>query len=376
MPLQLSPDEHQALFQTHQGPAPMLDLLGAAALRMAAAATRLGVFQALSQGPLTAGEVAERTGTHPRGAALLLDALRAHGYVRLHANGNGGAGSNGGGIHSNGSAERYENSDASARWLVRGDQPSFADTLEFWDALLFELWPSLERSLVEGQPPTDWYAWLERHPPTLRSFQSMLGRMARGAGPGIVKAAALPEGTRRLLDVGGSHALYSAAFCAAHPDLHATVLDFPGALDVGRENVRAEGLQDRIELRAGDFIRQPLGHGYDAVLLCRVVHGLHAEGNLALLRKAYDALVPGGRVLVVEEYDPGHRPADAVSDAFMHTFSLNMYHLQGAQNYPTEVIAGWLRAAGFDPASVREDPAGNDRVIQAARPAAGIAANG
>src|SRR5688572_22147046 len=143
MPLQLSPEEHQALFETHQGPAPMLDLLGAAALRMAATATRLGVFDALAEGPLTVAEVAERTGTHPRGAALLLDALRAHGYVRTHENGDGG--------------EQWENSEASTRWLVRAGKPSFADTLEFWDALLFELWPSLERSLTEGRPPTDWY---------------------------------------------------------------------------------------------------------------------------------------------------------------------------------------------------------------------------
>lgn len=354
MPLQLKPEEQQALFETNQGPAPMLDLLGAAALRMAAAAARLGVFEALAQGPLTPAELAERTGTHPRGAALLLDALRAHGYVRPHANGDG--------------AQRWENSPASARWLVRGTQPSFADTLEFWDALLFELWPSLERSLTDGRPPVDWYAWLERNPRILRSFQAMLGRMARAAGPGIVQAAALPEDARRLLDVGGSHALYSVAFCAAHPRLHATVLDFPGAVQVGRENVAAEGLDDRIGFREGDFIRQPLGEGYDAVLLCRVVHGLDGEGNVALLRKAHDALVPGGRVLVVEEYDPERRPADAVSDAFMHTFSLNMYHLQGAQNYPTETIAGWMKEAGFDPATVREDPAGSDRVVQAARP--------
>ncbi|HST62263.1 MAG TPA: methyltransferase dimerization domain-containing protein, partial [Longimicrobium sp.] len=81
MPLQLKPDQHQAFFDTHQAPAPMLDLLGAAALRMAAAATRLGVFDTLAQGPLPADEVAQRTGTDPRGTLVLLDALHAHGYV-------------------------------------------------------------------------------------------------------------------------------------------------------------------------------------------------------------------------------------------------------------------------------------------------------
>jgi SAM-dependent methyltransferase len=363
MPLQLKPDEHQAFFESHQAPGPMLDLLGAAALRMAAAATRLGVFDALAAGPLSADDVAARTGADPRGTDVLLDALHAHGYVDRDEDESGGA------------PVRYANSATAAKWMVRSGGPSYADSIEFWDALLFTLWPSLERSLVEGTPPTDWYAWLEQNPRTLRTFQSMLGGMARGRGPGIARTAALPETTRRLLDVGGSHAIYSVAFCEVLPELRATVLDFPGAVSIGRENAAAEGMQDRVEFREADFIRQPLradGEApYDAVLLCRVVHGLDGEANTRLLRKAHDALAPGGRVVVVEEYDPGRHTAGSVNDAFMRMFSLNMYHLLGARMHTTDEITGWLAAAGFDPATVREDMAGGDRVIQAARPAEG-----
>lgn len=362
MPLQLKPDEHQALFQTHQAPAPMLDLLGAAALRMTAAAARLGIFDAMAEGPLTAGEVAARAGTDPRGTGVLLDALHAHGYVRLDDAGEG-------------AARRFANSDMAARWMVRGTGPGFADTIEFWDALLFGLWPSLEQSLRGGTPPTDWYAWLGEHPRILRLFQNMLGGMARHAGPGIARAADLPADARRLLDVGGSHALYSVAFCRAYPELRATVLDFPESTAIGRENVAAEGLQDRVSFRESNFIQQPLanaeGDPYDAILLCRVVHGLDAEANVQLLRKAYDALAPGGRVIVVEEYDPGTETAGSVNDAFLRTFSLNMYHLLGAQAYTTDEMTGWMTAAGFDPATVREDLAGGDRVIQGARPHTG-----
>lgn len=363
MPLQLKPEEHQAFFETHQGPAPMLDLLGAAALRMATAAARLGVFDALAGGALTADEAAGRAGADPRGMAVLLDALHAHGYVVREEDGG---------------PARYANSEAASRWMVRNGGPGFADTMEFWDALLFTLWPTLERSLVEGTPPTDWYAWLEQNPRTLRTFQSMLGGMARHAGPGIVQAAALPAGTRRLLDVGGSHALYSAAFCRALPELHATVLDFPGAVTIGRENVAAEGLQDRIAFREADFLREGLvggddAGGYDAVLLCRIVHGLDAEAATELLRKAHGALAPGGRVVVVEEYDPGQRTAGSVNDAFIRMFSLNMYHLMGARMYTTEEMSGWLAAAGFDPSTVREDLAGGDRVVQARRGGEGSA---
>lgn len=364
MPLQLKPDEHQAFFDTHQAPAPMLDLLGAAALRMAAVAARLGVFDALAGGPLSADDVAARAGTDPRGTGVLLDALHAHGYLDRDEDGGGPV--------------RYANGGVAAKWMVRAGGPSFADTIEFWDALLFTLWPSLERSLVEGKPPVDWYAWLEQNPRTLRTFQSMLGGMARARAPGIAQAAALPDGARRLLDVGGSHALYAVGFCQALPELRATVLDFPGAVSIGRENVRAEGMEDRIRFREADFIREPLvadGEGaYDAVLLCRVVHGLDAEGNTALLRKAHDALAPGGRVIVVEEYDPGQHTAGSVNDAFMRMFSLNMYHLLGARMHTTDEISGWLADAGFDPASVRETLAGADRVIQAARRGEGSAA--
>ncbi|HYW09470.1 MAG TPA: methyltransferase [Longimicrobium sp.] len=351
MPLLLKPNEHQALFETHDAPAPMLDILGAAALRMAATASRLGIFASLAERSLTAAEVATRAGTDPRGTALLLDALHSHGYLRRETNGG---------------HPHYANSQTATRWMAQ--KPGFADTVEFWDALLFTLWPTLEQSLREGRPPTDWYAWLEGNPSTLRAFHSMLGAMARNAGPLIAEAAALPDSARRLLDVGGSHALYSAAFCRARPRLTATVVDFPGALAIGRENVAAEGMEDRIRLRPCNFLQEPLGGGYDAVLLCRVVHGLDAEANLALLRKAHDALAPGGRVVVVEEYDPERRAEGAVSDAFMRTFSLNMYHLVGAQNYPTHEITAWLAAAGFDPATIREVPAGADRVIGAARP--------
>ncbi len=359
MPLQLKPDEHQAFFDTHQAPAPMLDLLGAAALRMAAVATRLGVFETLAQGPVTADEAAQRTGANPRGMLLLLDALHAHGYVHRDEDEAGG------------SPVRYTNSALAARWMVRNGGPSFADSIEFWDSLLFTLWPTLERSLIEGKPPTDWYAWLEQNPRILRTFQSMLAGMARARGPGIAQTTALPATTRRLLDVGGSHAIYSVAFCEVLPELRATVLDFPGAVAIGRENARAEGMEDRIDFREADFIREPLvadgDGGYDAVLLCRVVHGLDAEANTMLLRKAHDALAPGGRVVVVEEYDPDRHTAGSVNDAFSRMFSLNMHHLLGARMHPTDEISGWLAAAGFDPATVREELAGADRVIQAVR---------
>ena len=349
MPLTLLPAEHRALHETHEAPGPILDLLGGAALRIAGAASKLGVFEALAEGPRSADEVAKAVGTDPRGTALLLQALRSYGYVAAH---------DGGGWALTPLAEK---------WMLRGRPGSFADTLELWDSLLFGLWGELETSLATGAPPVDWYRWLEAHPRALRTFQGMLAGIARRSAPEVVTAVALPAGVERLVDVGGSHAIFSLAFVRAHPGLVATVLDFPGALEVGRENARAEGLQDRVELVAGDFLSEPLGEGYDAALLCSIVHGLSPEANTDLLRRVHAALKPGGRVVIVEQTEGSAEGRGPVDEAFMRTFSLNLYHLLGAQTWSFAEIAGWLEAAGFEGAAETAVRGSLDRVVQAVR---------
>jgi len=351
VPLTLRPEEHRALHETHEAPAPILDLLGGAALRMAGAASKLGVFEALAGGPRSADEVARAAGTDPRGTTLLLQGLRAYGYVAAH---------DGGGS--------WALTPVAEKWMLRGRPGSFADTLELWDSLLYGLWGELESSLATGTPPVDWYRWLEAHPRDLRTFQGMLAGIARRSAPGVVAAVELPAGAERLVDVGGSHAIFSLAFLRAHPGLRATVLDFPGALETGRENARAEGMEDRVELVARDFLSEPLGAGYDLALLCSIVHGLSPEANTALLRRVHDALNPGGRVVIVEQTQDDGAARGPVDDAFMRTFSLNLFHLLGAQTWSFAEIAGWLEAAGFrDPAetAVRGSL---DRVVQAVRP--------
>ena len=60
----------------------MLDFLGAQAFRTVCVAVKLGVFEALSAGPLTAGKAARRVAADERGTTLLLEALDSLGYVK------------------------------------------------------------------------------------------------------------------------------------------------------------------------------------------------------------------------------------------------------------------------------------------------------
>ncbi|WBB80943.1 methyltransferase [Micromonospora sp. WMMD882] len=328
MPVPLSPDEAKAFLDSDAAPAAYLDLLDAVSFRAVGAALRLGVFEALADGPLPVDQLAARTGGDPLGLRILLDALVGFGYL-TSADG------------------AWANSANTSRWLLRAVPDSFAPALSFWSALLTHWWQDLEASIRAGGPTGDFYAWLEQRPDVLADFQTMLRRLAAVLGEEIVELLPVPAGARSLLDVGGGHAGYPVAFLTAHPQLRATVVDLAGALAQGAETVAAAGLTDRVELRAGDLFTADLGAGHDLVLLFNIVHGYQREQTLTLLRRAAAALRPGGRVALLEPLaEAPDRPAGP-GEAFVRMFSLNLFHTQGGRAYGYHELVDLLRLAGF-----------------------------
>lgn len=356
MPLTLPPEEARE-FAEGRAPAPHLDFLGAVAFRVAATALRLGVFDALADGPLTASRLADRIGTDPHATGLLLRALAGFEYVTTSSEAPGDP--------------SYANSPAAGDRLLSGSPDGYAHVLSFWDSAL-ELWGSLERSVRTGRAAVDFYGWLDQRPATLGEFHTMLTRLADLLAPEAVAAVPVPAGPSRLLDVGGGHARYSIAFCAAHPQLSATVLDLAGAVGVGVAAVAAAGMRDRVACAAWDIGgTDPVPGGpYDVALLFNVVHGFGEEQNLALLSRVAAATAPGGTIALVEPLDDDGAAGSRTGDAFVRVFSLNLFHGQGGRTYPFAQIAEWLRRSGFT--DVRQQPfaaSPSDHLVLATRAA-------
>lgn len=331
MPVPSPPEEARQFIGSDQAPAAHLDLLNAISFRSVTAGLRLGVFEALAAGPLTAAELADRTGTDARGLRPLLDALVGFGYLTTTSS----------------TAGQYANSPNTARWLLRDEPDSYVPVLSFWSAVLGELWGDLESSVRHGNPTTDFYAWLEQRPQTLTDFQTMLRRLAGWLSEEIVSLVPAPPDGGALLDLGGGHGTYAMAFCRAYPNLRATVVDLPGALAQGEAAIAAAGLTDRIATRAGDLLTAELGTGYDLVLLFNIVHGYDAPQVAALLERVAQALRPGGRVALLEPLAEVPERPPGVADAFVRAFSLNLFHTQGGRAYAFEELTELLAGAGF-----------------------------
>lgn len=310
MPLHLEPGE---------GPPSFVDLISTAAYRAMAAALRLGVFAALSPKPLTSADLARTLGTDPRGTALLCEALVAFGYLEQ-------------------ADDTYSNTAPTQKWLSGN---GYSEVDRFWATVLFDSWDGLEDSIRTGKPALDFYGWLSDRPETLHRFQTMLSSHADSIAPEV--STHVPVGST-LLDLGGGHAKYAIRLCTANPTLHATVIDLPEALAVGEEAVAKSDLTDRITLRPGDYDSLDLGTDFDTVLLFNVVHGRPAPANQDLLTRVAAALRPGGSVVLLEHDEHSE---DRAGDAFARVFSLNLFHGQGGQVYPTAEIESWLTTAGL-----------------------------
>jgi bacteriochlorophyll C20 methyltransferase len=106
-------------------------------------------------------------------------------------------------------------------------------------------------------------------------------------------------GVQRLIDVGGGIGDIAASLCAKHPELNVTLINLPSALDLVRENATAKGLDGRINPVAVDMYREPYPEG-DAVLFARILYPMNRQFCTMLLQKAYAALEPGGKVLILD----------------------------------------------------------------------------
>jgi precorrin-6B methylase 2 len=159
----------------------------------------------------------------------------------------------------------------------------------------------------------------------------------------LVKAVE-PGAARNFLDVGGASGSYTIGFLKAVPMMRATLFDLPEVIPMARERINGEGLTERVALVAGDYNRDALPGGHDLALLSAVIHQNSREQNAALYKNVYNALAPGGRI-IVRDYAMS---SDRTRPASGALFAVNMLvNTRGGNSYTLEEITAGLGEAGF-----------------------------
>jgi len=231
----------------------------------------------------------------------------------------------------------FRNTPLSARFFADASPDSARKAL-LHTANIWRPWSNLTASVLAGTPAprTGDGEWAN-------TFIAAMDRNARERSQAVVNTVGA-EGVRRILDLGGGSAAYSIAFARANSSVTAEVLDLADVIPLTQKYIRKAGFADRIHARAGDMLVDPLGDGFDLVLLSAICHMFSPEENRALYQRAHAALAPGGRLLVQDFILEPEKTAPR----FAALFSLNMLvGTRGGSSYSEPDYAAWLTAAGF-----------------------------
>ncbi|WP_354698406.1 3-hydroxy-5-methyl-1-naphthoate 3-O-methyltransferase [Paraconexibacter sp. AEG42_29] len=294
-------------------------------------AWKVGVFDALADGPAGVGELARRLDVTADGLGVVLPALHALGY--LAADG-----------------DRFRLSAKGRRTLTAGGRSAVTD----WMAFTHDMWDAFDglEAVLRGGPIQQIHAFDAEDPYWGRYMRGLL-QISRVSAADVARAIGAPRRARTLLDVAGGHGGYSMALCRRHRRLRATIVELEGAARIGRTIVAEAGFANRVEhvvadLHADDLPR-PVA-GYDIALAANILHHLSRAEAVALLRRVRTAMAPGGRVAVFEQ----ERPADGEAGTQIGTLTGVLFHItSGARTCTAGELTGMLVDAGLHEVRVK-----------------------
>ena len=308
------------------------------------AALDLDLFDTLRDlGPSTAAHVATRLAVSAPHLRTLLDSVVAMGFLEQVD-------------------DVYELNDTAKRYLISDGPASMADLVPVAPGPL-ENWSRLADTVRTGRPSTP----IEDDPvafyiPLVEGTFTTMWRCATRADLRI-RYSATPG--LRMLDLGAGGAPWAIAVLTACPQAWAVINDLPGVVDVARRKTAEFGVDDRCEFRPGDYHSIDIEEeSFDLVVLGHVCRAEGSDGAARLIRRAFDALRPDGRVIVADYFcDPEHKRNH---HAVLMGATMMASTLHGL-TYTTDQFGHWLRSAGFTSLRMIE-PIGFQQCIVATRP--------
>ncbi len=300
-------------------------------------AIEMGVFTELARGPEPLESLRGRLGLHPRAAADFLDALVALGFLSREG-------------------DRYANTTETGLFLDRNKPSYVGGILEMANARLYPFWAHLTEALRTGSPQNEvksggpgLFETIYADPARLKQFLAGMTGISHGANMTIARAFPWKD-YRTFVDVGTAQGDLATQIALAHPHLRGTGWDLPEVAPVFEEYTAAAGVSDRLTFRPGDFFKQDIPKA-DVVLMGHILHDWDLPTKKMLVKKAFDALPPGGALIVYEAIIDDDRS----KNAFGLLMSLNMLiETPGGFDYTGADCSSWMKEAGF--ASTRVEP--------------------
>jgi len=312
------------------GPSPQLFFDTVNAYQRSAAikaAIELNLFTAIAEGAETAQALAQKCDASERGVRVLCDYMAINGFL----------------IKQDG---RYKLTEDSAVFLNRNSPAYMGTAVEFLQSpTLMDAFKDMTTTVRKGTTIMPDEGTVSAENPVWVKFARAMAPMMMMPAQAMAQIVEIdPDRKVKVLDIAAGHGLYGITLAMSHPNVEVMALDWPGVLEVAKENAEKMGVADRFSTKPGSAFDVDYGSDYDMVLLTNFLHHFDPPTCEKLLKRVHNALAADGRAVTVE-FVPNE---DRVTPPMSASFSLIMLaSTPGGDAYTFREFEKMFEHAGF-----------------------------
>jgi len=300
------------------------------------------IFDVLDAGPKTVKETAAATGASERGLRTVMNALVGLNFLAKDG-------------------ERYALTPESDAFLV-STKPSFqGGILKHASAQLIPKWLRLNEVVQSGKPT----AAVNQEGAGSDFFQQFVVDIFPTSYPSaqvLAKDLALNNSATpvRVLDLAAGSGVWGIALAQSSDKVTVTAVDWIDVLPATKKTVARFGLSDRFTYVAGDLDSADFGQDHNVATLGHILHSEGEARSRILLNKVFEALAPGGTI-VIAEFLVNEDRTGPVGSLF---FAANMLvNTDEGDTFSFEEIREWLMEAGFTNPRLLEAPSPSPLIL-------------
>ncbi len=155
---------------------------------------------------------------------------------------------------------------------------------------------------------------------------------------------------KNILDIGGNTGKWAIASTAFSPDVHITIMDLPGQLNMASNRIKELGLQERVSFLPVNILDEQakIPKGFDAIWMSQFLDCFSEAEIVSILKRCYDALDENGQVIIMEpfwdrqKFEVGAFCLQQISVYFTVMANGN------SQMYSAETFCRCIEQAGFE----------------------------
>lgn len=290
--------------------------------RVISAAEELGIFKILGRTPIKGSEVAAKANIEIKKMEAILNALTCMGVIEKNEEGFW-------------LGDYYD--------VLYADSPQTQCGYIRHATTMMNKWSNLTKAARMSEIKKE-------------NFDAITGEEKKATAAFIqaMNANALPQAkfiaekfnfeNHKILDVGAGAGTYSIKIGEKYLSARGVLMDLPAVCEIINTNLIEYKLVERFETYPQDYNDGIVAGEFDDVFMFAVAHQENDENLQKLLRRVYDALVPGGRLFLSSFF----LNEDRISPEFSVMFAIEMLVMStDGKVYTHSEIKRYIAEAGF-----------------------------